>query len=663
MAQVTEIEVFFEENFAINKFLSKSTQKSDLETIRNQLKEYGTSLHNSMTEIFKTETESIVDLAENLTNLDSKIHNLILPASQLREEILTLYNTIKSNRQSYDKSLEDFENNQRNRHNLNLQQNLLESKNNVKIVLANQTSENNRINLLNFERMTNNYALQLSFANQLKQETGRNQVEPRLLQNINNKLLGALTAKKVDTVVRSLRLIVNLGQERQTERMYRAKMLSPKLSLIFSQKNLERQGDDLNKLYAQALRVLNEDMNFLMQIINDNQDLRSFQFIRNAFWLEVDKQMTDGLGDVTAPGNPDVFQRRFCATWRFLQTALSRCEASTGAANEIDLDAHVAAHVQRFNLPVYFEIRYQQICSSFETAFVRTIKTTNASIYSDKPEQPHKLYITGAYFDCVSLCFNREIFIQHLSGQFIKLSLLLLTRYLSWYPLYLKNFKATESSGHQRALIYILNDLALVKNSFEGTDPKLSVYNICENDLGDILVELTRTNIETIEQTFQTTIKFIVDLKTEEVVTYLQNVNAIPRLYRKTNRSTPTTASGYIIEAIDVLDKFQTNFQKQPENVVDAVICNVARKFVLLAYDVLHSVSKTEESLKRLKRQTGNASADSVQTKDASSDNYKIREQIRLDVGHFVEKFMATCTEATKSELVRLASSAGYVIT
>lgn len=40
-----------------------------------------------MSEILKTETEAIVLLAENLTNLSAKIDDLSVPISQLAEEI------------------------------------------------------------------------------------------------------------------------------------------------------------------------------------------------------------------------------------------------------------------------------------------------------------------------------------------------------------------------------------------------------------------------------------------------------------------------------------------------------------------------------------------------------------------------------------------------
>lgn len=58
-----------------------------MDSIRRQLIHYGNELQQQMGEILKSETESIVKLAEHLTNLNSKIEDLSLPICQLREEI------------------------------------------------------------------------------------------------------------------------------------------------------------------------------------------------------------------------------------------------------------------------------------------------------------------------------------------------------------------------------------------------------------------------------------------------------------------------------------------------------------------------------------------------------------------------------------------------
>lgn len=83
--------LFFKVNFNVDQCLSTHIQKSDLETLRRELKQYGNELHVTMSDILKTETEAIVYLAENLTNLSSKIDDLFVPVAQLLEEIRVRY--------------------------------------------------------------------------------------------------------------------------------------------------------------------------------------------------------------------------------------------------------------------------------------------------------------------------------------------------------------------------------------------------------------------------------------------------------------------------------------------------------------------------------------------------------------------------------------------
>lgn len=61
-------------------------------------------------------------------------------------------------------------------------------------------------------------------------------------------------------------------------------------------------------------------------------------------------------------------------------------------------------------------------------------------------------------------------------------------------------------------------------------------------------------------------------------------------------------------------------------------------RYSVLVKEVLHSVCKTEESLRRLKSRNVNPADDSSSNSrgDLSSDESKIREQIKLDVKYFV---------------------------
>lgn len=65
---------------------------------------------------------------------------------------------------------------------------------------------------------------------------------------------------------------------------------------------------------------------------------------------------------------------------------------------------------------------------------------------------------------------------------------------------------------------------------------------------------------------------------------------------------------------------------------------NLIFRYLLLVQEVLMSVCKTEESLRRLKSRNVNASDDTSSQLDTMSDEMKIRLQIKLDVGYFFDK-------------------------
>lgn len=86
-------------------------------------------------------------------------------------------------------------------------------------------------------------------------------------------------------------------------------------------------------------------------------------------------------------------------------------------------------HMRRFNLPVYYEIRFQQIDGNFEKYM---LSKPSPEIYNAN-QDVYCLKITTALLEAISRCFESDVFLEHLSDQFIKLSMLLLSRYLKWF--------------------------------------------------------------------------------------------------------------------------------------------------------------------------------------------------------------------------------------
>lgn len=86
-------------------------------------------------------------------------------------------------------------------------------------------------------------------------------------------------------------------------------------------------------------------------------------------------------------------------------------------------------HTKCFNLSVYYEIRYQQVSTRFETALMKSRKNILLSI-TELPQNGFRLIVCSECWNCFELCFRSDIFIDKLIEHFVKLSMLLLSRLL-----------------------------------------------------------------------------------------------------------------------------------------------------------------------------------------------------------------------------------------
>ncbi|KAF5300358.1 hypothetical protein FQR65_LT00978 [Abscondita terminalis] len=123
---------------------------------------------------------------------------------------------------------------------------------------------------------------------------------------------------------------------------------------------------------------------------------------------------------------------------------------------------------------------------------------------------------------------------------------------------------------------------------------------------------------------------------------HLQQVTSIPRLYRRTNRNLPQKSSNYVLDTVSPLvnlhDKYRSVMGSDILVLLDLVITQLGHQYLALVHEVLHSVCKTEESLRRLKSQNLNLNDDNggQGNCDAITDEAKIREQIKKDFKYFV---------------------------
>lgn len=132
-----------------------------------------------------------------------------------------------------------------------------------------------------------------------------------------------------------------------------------------------------------------------------------------------------------------------------------------------------------------------------------------------------------------------------------------------------------------------LHDLSLVEKFFAvDIENKLQVgntlFNIGNPTMRPIFVKIFKANDHCIRQTQNQLIDHLVKMKLQESIVHLHNVGAIPRLYRRTNRSAPNKPSQYIVEAVKSVLEFKKNFfgfaQFYCENILKQIIQNMTNK-------------------------------------------------------------------------------------
>lgn len=639
---VTWKESFFKDDFNVDISLSKFTLKSDFETLKRDLKSYGTELQQQMTDILKNETEAIVNLAEYLTNLNAKIEHLSLPFFQLREEIMVLLKLINTAEMSYNMMLNGIKNNNANKNNLNLKLGVISSS--VYIDKMLKSSADSFEDLISLERIVAKYSFQRSYMDELNIVTTDMQdimvnIENQLVNIINRKFLKAVEDDS-DTITKCLRMYDNLKKQDEVQDIYKIEVVKPYFQKIFNQKGIEKSSLNLDQIYDKVIYFVDTKMDVLNRILESNADFKKINFVYNSFWKEFDKQSREGLPYITAPGNPELFQKRYKSTYEILLKIATKC----GNKKLVIEDESFIEHLKRFNLPVYLEIRYQRIAGNFETA----IYFEKNEFISPKNEISCYLKPTIALWNAVSQCFGEDVYLDQLADQFVKLSMLTLSRYLKWCETTLQSNSTTNQTTEQ-FIMNCLIDLSIVKKFMcpaieTPADINNTIYKILNGSVATLVPKIVKANLNLIMNVLNLMKSSLVKMKVEEICNQLQHVEAIPRLYRRTNRSTPKEASPYMVEAVKPITTFHSAFQNvishKSTEILNDIILQVTKHYLELVQGVLRSVCKTEESLRRLKSRNVTTEETSPQL-DSGSDERKIREQIKLDVAYFLHKVIS----------------------
>ncbi|EIW83330.1 COG complex component [Coniophora puteana RWD-64-598 SS2] len=469
---------------------------------------------------------------------------------------------------------------------------------------------------------------------------------------------------------------------------------------------LDDSDDSLAAFYNQILRFVERDMTRIMETA-DRVSLKStaasklkdkngaaamaavfaspkkergyvegFEIMSNVVWAEVGQKVMDELGNVVfAAGNPDEFRKRYETTQAFIRS-LEFLAPSTHAVESMRVHPVYATFERRWQLPIYFQLRWKEIVPKVEDALA---PFTNSGLKHERGQ-----FITtqsNAVWTAITSCWSAQIYIPELGFRFWRLTLQLLSRYKTWVK---KNAPGLEDvprkgksgpgsdklsstqSPTSRSSTPVIGD----NSTPESTEADNQTIKQSAALMSDILklADLSRTlwtqEISIMLPDFHEDVglpedalrqqladlEAFVPLLSDQVVQILSRrccdallpVRSIPSQFRAMSNKRPPAEPSYFVHTIlrPLKDFFAGSGERLKEAHMRAyateIFDNVCQRYIYY----LSAMKKTEESLRRLKRgkkQTTALSFFGGGQQDNGRDEERIRQQMILDVEAFAK--------------------------
>ncbi|EDX12827.1 GD20356 [Drosophila simulans] len=265
----------------------------------------------------------------------------------------------------------------------------------------------------------------------------------------------------------------------------------------------------------------------------------------------------------------------------------------------------------------------------------------------------------GSTSTAEKLCFDKNEFMKAMipAGVLIERMQLLLSKGSNFSKSYTRNQLLIALHADIRKLDAYLPELQQLIIKSVPVEQRTKIFS-------DVLAKSMSCLADTLGAHLTNIQKTLVELLIGECETEnVRQVNDLPRLYRKTNREVPTRCSSYVEQMLRPLKAFAQQNESQlgtlvVEQILSEVASHITKAYFNVVSDVLTSVQKTEESLRRLRNvKSGGAATVSTGSSAVMSDDDKIRVQLRVDVTSWRQELGKLNFQATQIDrLVELTN-------
>ncbi|XP_075002509.1 conserved oligomeric Golgi complex subunit 2 isoform X3 [Calonectris borealis] len=654
---------FMKPDFDVDHFVSDCRKRVQLEELREDLELYYKLLKTAMVELINKDYADFVNLSTNLVGMDKALNQLSVPLGQLREEVMSLKSCVSEGIQAVDDRMTKQEDIRRKKMCVLRLIHVIQSVEKIEKILHSQGTKE-------LSSLEGNSPL----------STG--QVLERIATEFNQLQFHAVQSKGMP--------------------------LLDKVRPVIVEQYVQSHPNGLQAMYNKLLEFVPHHCRLLREVTggaisSEKADIvPGYDFLVNSVWPEIVHGLEEKLPSLFNPGNPDVFHEKYTTSMDFVRKFERQCGSQASVKR---LRSHPSYHSfnNKWNLPVYFQIRFREIAGALEEALSDTLEEAPAG-------SSYCLLATHMVWMSLLKCWSDQMFLPLLAHRLWKLSLQILARYsvfigeVSLRPISSENTKEgkksvpvgrkessvslnpSEDQGNGSSLesqplpsisstqlVYVAADLDKLQDQIpdilEVIKPKLEMIGFKNISCIAGALEDSKTSLSACVPTLNN--RIIQDLS-ESSFAYLKSALEVPRLYRRTNKEVPTKASPYVDSALKPFYRLQNEYKnilKQPmiHQWLEGALSESTQKYYETVSDVLSSVKKMEESLKRLKQARRTATSNPVGTNGGMSDDNKIRLQLALDVEYFGEQIrkmgLETSSIKSFSALTELVLSAKDQVT
>uniref|UniRef100_A0A7N8XNI5 Conserved oligomeric Golgi complex subunit 2 n=1 Tax=Mastacembelus armatus TaxID=205130 RepID=A0A7N8XNI5_9TELE len=624
-------DVFMKDDFDVDQFVAECRKQVQLEEMREDLELYYKLLKTAMVELINKDYADFVNLSTNLVGMDKALNQLSVPLGQLREEVMSLQSCVNEVIQAIDNQLSKQEDLQKKKVCVLRLIQVVRSVEKIEKILHSQNSkESSSLEISSpllagqiLERIATEFN-QLQFhAVQSKGMPLLDKVRPRiagitsmLQQSLEGLLIEGLQTSNVDMVRHCLRTYATIDKTRDAEALVGQVLVKPYMDQVIVEEVVKSNSNGLQLMYSRLLEFVPHHCRLLREVTggaisSDKADIvPGYDFLVNSVWPEIIRAIEERLAYLFNPGNPDIFYERYSVSMEFVRKFERQC-SSQGSVKRLRVHPSYTSFHNKWNLPVYFQLRCE-IAGSLENAISDGLEAATAG-------SAYHLQVSEVLWSCLVRCWSDRVYLSPLTHRFWKLTLQLYSRYAKFLEENYIKIPELSEMVRQRLEAIGFKNFTVIKDALEDSKACLS------SSVPTLNTRMTQH-------------------LTDRSCRFLKSASEVPRLYRRTNKELPVRASAYMDNALRPLHQLLTDSTglvtpSTAQEWLRVALSECTQRYHETISEVLSSVRKMEESLKRLKQaRKGAALTTTAGANGGPTDDSKIRLQLALDVEYLGEQ-------------------------